>query len=414
MTFKVFRIASLILLATLVGCASLAPLLSQPTPVSAPSGQTTATPQPIALSTPTALPASEARILRVWLPPRFDPNADTASAKLLKQRLAAFEAAHPRLKIEVRIKAEAGETSLLNSLFITSAAAPKALPDLVALSRPDLEAAVLKGLIHPVDGLSSVLDDPNWYPYARELGHIQNIGYGLPFAADALVLVHRPGLKLEGWNTILASKELLVFPASDPQALVALTLYSSAGGRFVNDQGLPILDEIPLTQVLTLVHDAAQAKVLLPALVNYETGAQALQAYHDGRATLAIAWAADGRTSTDAIQLIPSLDSAAHTFATGWIWALAGSDPEIQQVGVELAEFLSADDFAGDWLHESGFLPTRLSQDTSLNSILEAAQAIPTNDVLAVLGPIMHQALTRILNGDQVDPVVRSVMEQFK
>jgi maltose-binding protein MalE len=413
MISKVLRIAYLICLAALAGCASLAPFLSQPTP--SPVSQTTSTPRPVAITTQTVLPPTSAvRILRVWLPPRFDPNADTESAKLLKQRLADFETVHPRLKIEIRIKAEAGETNLLNSLSATNAAAPKALPDLVALSRSDLEVAVLKGLIHPVDGLSTVLDDPNWYPYARELGHIQNIGYGLPFAGDALVLIHRPELELSTWDDILSSKEVLVFPASDPQELVALSLYSSAGGKLVNDQGLPTLEEGPLTQVLTLIHDAAEAQVLLPALVNYETGAQALQAYHDGRATMAIAWAADGRNATDAIQLVPSLNNAPHTFAAGWIWALAGSDPEIQQVATELAEYLIADDFVDDWLKESGYLPMRISQNTDVSAILDAAHAVPTNEVLSVLGPIMRQALTRILNGDQVDPVVRSVLEQLK
>ena len=52
--------------------------------------------------------------------------------------------------------------------------------------------------------------------------------------------------------------------------------------------------------------------------------------------------------------------------------------------------------------------------DTDVSAILDAAHAVPTNEVLSVLGPIMRQALTRILNGDQVDPVVRSVLEQLK
>ncbi len=412
MTSKVLRIAYCVILAALAGCANLAPLLSQPTP--APVLQTTATPQPFDVPTLTALPTTEARVLRIWLPPRFNPNADTASAKLLKQRLIDFEGAHPRLKLEVRIKAEEGQTSLLNSLSITGSAAPAALPDLIALSRPDLEVATLKGLLHPVDGLSTVLDDASWYPYARELGHIQNIGYGLPFAGDALVLIHRPELKINTWAEILASKEVLVFPAGDPQALVALALYVSAGGKLVNEQGLPTLEEEPLTQVLTLIQNAAEAKVLLPALVNYETSAQSLQAYHDQRATLAIAWTADGRDQADAIQLVPSLNGAPYTFANGWIWALAGSNPENQQVATELAEYLIADEFIGKWLGAGGYLPTRLSQTSEADAILNSAHVLPSNDVLLVLGPIMDQGLSRLLNGDQVQVVVRSVLEQVK
>ena len=412
MIARALRITFPLIFILLTGCASLAPLLSPPTP--APVFHATSTPKPIPLATATVLqPSSQLHILRIWLPPRFDPNADTDSAKLLKQRLADFELSHPRIKIEVRIKAEIGDTGLLNALSITSAAAPTALPDLVALSRPDLEAAAQKGLIHPVDGLSTVLHDPNWYPYAHELGDIQNIGYGLPFAGDMLVLIHRPGLDLKTWDDIVSSKEQVVFDAGDPQALTMLALYVSAGGKLVNEQGLPTLEEAPLTQTLTLIQNGLEKKAFLPAMINYETDAKSIQSYQDGLASVAIGWATDVR-STDVIQLVPGLDNSPHTFATGWIWALAGSDPEIQQVATELAEYLIADDFIGSWLKGSGFLPTRLPQNSNVDSILEAAHTLPTNDVLTVLGPIMHQAVTRIVNGDQVPAVVRSVMDQFK
>ena len=163
--------ASLIFLA---GCSSLAPLLAQltPTPVPVISSPevTPAASTPESDATETALPATGPRILRVWLPPQFDPDAGTESANLLKQRLADFETQHPGLEIEVRIKAEEGEANILNALSVTSMAAPTALPDLVALSRPALEAAALKGLLHPIDGLSTTLQDPNWYGYARQLG----------------------------------------------------------------------------------------------------------------------------------------------------------------------------------------------------------------------------------------------------
>jgi ABC-type glycerol-3-phosphate transport system substrate-binding protein len=423
MISKVLRIAStplrcgiiyFVMLASLSGCSSLTPFLAAPTPVPVP--QTTATPTPVPLATQTNLPAAaDVRTLRIWLPPRFDPNAGTDSANLLKQRLADFAASHPRIKIEVRIKAEDGDNGLLNSLVVTNGAASKALPDLVALSRPDLETAVLEGLVHPIDGLSTMLNDKNWYPYASELGHIQNIGYGLPFAGDALVMIHRPGLQVNTWDEFLASKEQLAFPAGDPQSLTVVALYMSAGGKLVNDKGVPALEAEPLTEAFTLIQKAVAAKVLLPALVNVETGTQSFQAYHDGRATMAIGWAADGRDKTDAIQAVPGLDAnKPYTFATGWVWALAGSDPEVQQVAAELAEYLIADDFAGSWLQGGGYLPTRLPQSTDVNTILEAAHTIPSDDVLSVLGPIIHQALTRLLNGDQVQPVVQSVMDQFK
>ena len=348
--------------------------------------------------------------MRVWLPPRFDPNADTESSKLLKGRLADFESSHRGLRIEVRVKAEEGQTSLLNALSIASAAAPSVLPDLVALSRLDFESAALTGLLHPMDGLSTMLDDPNWYAYARELGHVQNIGYGLPFAGDALVLIHRPELEINSREDIFTSEESLFFPAGDPQALFTLSLYISAGGNLVNEQGQPALEEEPLTQTLTLIQNGIETKAVSPSLLAFESDEQAYQAYGDGREGMVIAWAAN---KSGAIHPIPGIN-APHAFANGWMWALAGSEPEKQQIAVELAEYLIDDVFLNEWIREAGYLPTRLSQNTEVNGILESAQAIPSNDAIAVLGPIMNQALSRVLNGEQIEVIVRDALEQVK
>ena len=290
------------LLLLLVGCSSLAPLLSSRTPD--PVLRATSTPQLI--PTQSEPVESEARILRVWLPPQFDPESDTPSANLLKQRLADFVLEHPGIEIEVRIKAEEGEASLLNSLSVTNVVAPSVLPDLVALSRPDLESAALKGLLHPIDGLTSMLDDPNWYAYARELGHIQNIGYGLPFAGDALVLIHRPEIEASSWDAILSKEEPLLFFANDPQGLISLSLYVSADGKLLDEQGLPTLEEEPLTRVLTLIEQGVEANVFSPSLLNFETDAQALQVYRDGRANLIISWALND-VGNSMIQPIPNL-----------------------------------------------------------------------------------------------------------
>ncbi len=94
---------------------------------------------------------AEPEILRIWMPPQFNPNANNPAAVLLKKRLQDFEADHPGLEVDVRIKSESGDADLLSSLAITSMAAPNALPDLIALPRPSLESAAQKGLIKPLD-----------------------------------------------------------------------------------------------------------------------------------------------------------------------------------------------------------------------------------------------------------------------
>jgi len=106
--------------------------------VSTPSGLVTATGTEPA-SSPT--PASDANHLILWLPPEFDPHSGTPAGDLLNERLDAFINAHPGLTIEVRIKAVNGPGGLLDSLATTSAAAPAAIPSLVALPRGELETA---------------------------------------------------------------------------------------------------------------------------------------------------------------------------------------------------------------------------------------------------------------------------------
>ena len=420
-TVRTTLYASLIFLA---GCSSLAPFLAQltpsPVPVIPSPEETPATSTPEPDATATALPGTGLRILRVWLPPQFDPNAGTESANLLKQRLADFEMRHSGLEIELRIKAEEGEANILNALSVTSMAAPGALPDLVALSRPSLEAAALKGLLHPIDGLSATLQDPNWYGYARQLGKVENIGYGLPFAGNAFALVYRSELgEFTNWEEILGSEAVLSFPAGDPQGLVGLSLYASAGGEIVNSQGLPTLDQAILTRLLSLIEDGLGASMLSPSLAIVGADTQALQLYRDRNASMVITWASNFRPVSDEKMIpLPGLDETSYSFATGWMWSLAGSSTENQALAVELAEYLIADEFIGEWTREAGYLPTRPSsvdgQDPILAALIESAKPIPSNDVLSVLGQLMQDALIRVLNGERPEAVAGSVVDSLR
>jgi len=403
------------------GCSSLEPLLASLTPPSpAPTRTARATSTPLPPPTATASVEPENSGLRIWLPAQFNPGTEGAASEMLAQKLSEFEAQHPDLKIEVRIKKAENDGDMLNALSLTSAAAPSALPDLVLLSRPDFEMAALLGLLHPIDGLSTSLDDPNWYSYAQQLGQIQNTGYGLPFLGNALVLVYYPELgQIVTWEDVLGRKGQIVFPAGNSQALIGLSLYASAGGKILDAQGLPTLEQEALTRVLTLVGQGLSKEVFPPSLANITNEAQALQIYRTGSANKAIVWYLSYRPSEDgAITPLPGLDDMPFSYASGWIWALAGARPENQQLAVELAESLVAEDFLAAWTRATGYLPTRPSiveeEDRTMTAILESAHPIPSNDVLAVLGPLMQEALTRVLNGEKPEDVAASIVENLR
>lgn len=428
---RIFRTVCYGLLILLTGCSSLQSIdsnwinniLYTPTPI--PTKIITPTPHPAQTSEvspgqPNSTGAAP-RILRVWLPPQFNPETNNPASALLKQRLNSFAVQHPGLEIDVRIKSEDGDADLLNSLAITSMAAPNVLPDLIALPRPMLEAAVQKKLVQPLGDFSTQLQNSNWFPYAQELAKINGTPYGVPFVGDAWVIVYRPELVwIKTWDDILLSEGHLIFPGADLQAQVGLSLYMSAGGQLLNSQGKPAFDQDILTQVLEIFAKGRAAKLFPEASVNISSDSQSLQEYRARHANMAIMHYSQYQPSQDGlVQPLMGLKQDHYTFSTGWVWALAGQNSDNQQLSTQLITFLTADDFLTEWTKQTTYLPTRRSNadqgsDSPIPAIIEAAQPSPSTDTLSVLGPAMEEAITRVLKGEQPDAVARDVIEKMK
>ncbi|HNT25437.1 MAG TPA: extracellular solute-binding protein [Anaerolineales bacterium] len=406
--FLIYLLAAVIL----VSCGP-----AQPTPAA------TATPAAIQASpTPTGAatqgPGAEAAsplTLKLWLPPDFDPNSNTQASELLRAQLDTFAASHPDVRLEVRVKALEGPGGLLDSLYAASAAAPLALPDLIALPRPLLEAAALKGLVYSYDGLTAIMDQDGWYSYAQQLAHLQSSIFGLPFAGDALVLVYRPAT-LEtppgNWADVTALGSPLLFSASDPEALFTLALYQSAGGPIQDEQGRPTLDQETLAQVFSFYRQSAQSGVMPYWLTQYETEEQVWAAFADGQASMAVAWLGYYLNHAGTLPVIataapiPTADGTPYTLATGWVWALASPDPLHRQVSAELAEHLVDPAFLAQWTPAAGYLPVHQTtpegwSDASLRSLTGrvalSARLTPSIDLLSGLGSAMRTAVVQVL-----------------
>jgi multiple sugar transport system substrate-binding protein len=389
------------------------------TPVEPPPQEITPTPTitPPPVTQPT--PATERAVtLQIWLPPQFDPAGDNAAAGLLQARLDEFTAQRPRVKVEVRIKTPNGPGGLLDSLSTASAAAPLALPDLIALPRSTLEEATLKGLVFPIDGLTHSLEEQDWYGFAQQLGHLQTSAIGLPFAADALVMLYRPA-EIEraprDWESVLALNDPLVFPAADTQALFTLTQYLAAGGQVQGPDGRPLLEIDPLSDVLKFYQAAEDADVMPFWLTQYTTDDQAWEAYRDNRSNLAITWISrylkELPADTSAAPL-PTRNGQPFTLVDGWVWALPNPHFERHAVSIELAEHLIAGEFLGEWTAAAGYLPPRASALTGWNNsalralvsqVAQTALITPQADVLAAISPALQQVTVEVLK-EQADP----------
>ena len=428
--------------ATPIGVRSATPIgVRSATPSSTSAGQSTLTPRPAQSSTPDATiqsatpngvrsvtpaqltpdnktPMGKSQTLLIWVPPQFDPSNGTPGSDKLKARLAAFENENPGLKVQVRVKGASGSGGLLESLSAASAAAPGTLPSLIATSRSDLETAALKGLVFPLDGMSRLVDDADWYSYSRQLALIQGTAFGLPFAGDSLLMLYRPA-KLPtpptDWPGLIKAALPASFPAADNQSLLTLLLYLSAGGQVKDSQGRPTLQAEPLTQVLRLYADGQKAGIFPNWLAQYQTDGQAWQAYREQRTQLLITWSSryliDLPADTSAVP-IPSLGGQSLTLATGWLWALVDPSADRRSAAVRLAEYLVNSDFLAQWSAATGYLPTRPSSLTGwsnqslralLSPVLLSSQVRPANDLLLGLGPILQEATLQIIK-QQGDP----------
>ncbi len=422
-------LASLLLVSGCNGIPFLQPAPSQasqtPVGTSAPALET-ATPGP----TGTAPAAGNPSALTLWVPPQFDPNSGTPAGSLLKQRLDEFSQQHDNVKLDVRVKAVSGPANLLDSLTATSAAASQALPDLVALSRSDLESAALKGLLVPFDGLTKLPNDNDWYNYARQLALVQGSTFGLPFAGDALVMVYRPsGVTDLGadWAGITRQHSPLAFPAADSQALLTLALYQAEGGPIEDSQRRPTLSADALAQVLDLYLNGTREGTFPSWIVQVETDAQAWQAFHDQRAQMMVTWMSRYLSELPvdaAAQPLPVTGAAPFTLSTGWAWAMANTSADRRTLSVELAEWLVQSDFLAKWTAAAGYLPPRPTAlsgwtDQSLQSLVSqvvlTAQDLPSNDTLAALGPDLRDATLEVLKGES-DPATaaQTAAEQLK
>lgn len=400
-----------------LGACSGIPLPGQP------SITTTLEPPPAVspTSTPFTAPVTPTpgpTTLRLWLPPQFDPRQDGPASRLLQEQLDTFVEQHPGVRIEVRVKALDGPGGLLDALSTANAAAPLALPDLILLPRAHLETAALKGLLTPFDGLSTSINDDDWYAYAKELARLQDSTFGLPLAGDGQVMLYRPAEIIEppkNWPNLLALSSPFIFPAADEQALFTLQQYLATGAPVQDAEGRPTLDPAALTEVLDYFAKASSAGVMPFWLTQFTTGNQAWKAYNENSGSLvavpASRYLQDLPGDSIAAQL-PTQNGKPFTLVDGWVWALSNPQPDRHELSVALAESMTSSDFLAQWSMAAGYLPPRRSALASwsnrslrgpVENMVESAHILPPIDALAVLSPALHQATIEVLKQES-DP----------
>jgi ABC-type glycerol-3-phosphate transport system substrate-binding protein len=351
--------------------------------------------------------------LRLWLPPDFAPDINSASGRLLAEQLSAFEDRAAGTALEVRIKAASGQGGLLTSLITAANAAPGVLPHLIALRRDDLVTAAAAGLVTPLDGLVSADFLAGYYPFAQAMGRASGAWVGLPFAADARVVVYQTGTYATPpltWEQVTTGT--VVLPGAEPSALSLVSTYLSLGGILADTNGQLRLDADLLAQSLQHYRDL-QTQGLLPlSTLDYADTFSTWQVFRERRAGLAVTSAERYlaeyfRVEGSAATLLPTDGSPRLALADGWCWAIVNTEPERHPLAAQLLAWLTAPEQHAAWTEAAMVLPTHTAALAGWQSqrlvpfvsdVLAHAQLQPPGQVLAVVGPALRQALADVLN----------------
>jgi ABC-type glycerol-3-phosphate transport system substrate-binding protein len=385
------------------------------------------TPVPGDLATPTGTPTltpeatlapGDPIILRIWIPPQFNPDPETTAGQLFQNRLSQFRAIHPEVEIQVRIKAEAGPGGLLESLQATRSVAPATLPDLVLLPQRELQNAARLELLLPLNETLFATANEDWYDFALELGTRDGESYGVPFVLDALTLFYRPEfveMPPRDWNATLNLGQPFLFAVASPDANFSQALYLAAGAETLDPDGHPSIQPNTLTTILTFYRNIQLREVLPAGAIDLNSEDDVYQAYLRGEANAVITWLsyylAEPNEATS-VAGIPTVSGSPYTLVTGWSWGIGKTDETNRDLRLALARFLSASDFLAAWSDAAGYFPSRPSaldgwpesnERAIVSQLTLSAHPFPGVEVQNIFGPVFQEATLAVLR-DGVSP----------
>jgi hypothetical protein len=396
------------------------------TDVPEPTGVTGEATDVVDTQTPTPAPPPENLIL--WLPPDLDPNAETAAAAILRDRLDEFAYLNT-IEIDVRIKAVSGGGGLLDALRTTHAAAPTSSPDVVALSRDHLLQASQSDVVFLNEGLKTVIGDLDWYNFGRDAATVQGEVMAVPFKGVPMGLVYQSLNQLipsNEWSETRLNYGFFGFAADDPRGTFLLLLYLSLGGQVQNEQGLTILQEAPLNAALQTLKDGLNTRHFSDLVTTMQHSEQVWIEFSSRRidtAFLPVDVVLKGRETTpDAPD--PAFTSPSMTLTDAWVWALGSQEPQRQELAVALIAHLSETQFLAKWSEALKEIPARPSalgswEESSLKPALEkmasGAVLYPPDSVMNNIGPILRNATLLILRDNaDVGETTKQALESVK
>ena len=379
----------------------------------------TGTESPIeAAATETPLPTPTSYNILLWVPPAFDVDQDTKAGKALEDLIKTYIGDHPNVNIHIRVKATGGDSSMINTLTTASHVAQDVLPSLALISRSDMETAVQRNLILPLE-TEVFSDNDSWYNFARQSAAVDSTIYGIPVAGDGLILTYKTaktGTELGDWQDILTRGLPIGFAPSSSTSLFGLFVYMSLGGKITNDQGQPYLDQQKLFDTLNFFLTGGQNGAFPPAIAQLVDQSQVWQRFNDGTLSIIVSNLSGYRHYQDpdlSLRTLPLAEGVTeYPLINTWNLVVLEENPTIQPEVIRFAEYFSDKNVNDAFSSAAGFLPVRNSEHKTwsedpqfgmVQSMSEKGLLIPNSQITNKIIPIINNAVVQVIK-NQMSP----------
>lgn len=342
----------------------------------------------------------------------------------VESSLRRFRRDNPDLNVEVVVKKASGKGGVLDFLRTAREVAPAILPDVAVIDATDLDQAFSEGLIRPFDDRLDRAIVQDLLSAARRMGTVDERLVGLPLGMDMQHVVYRTQIFTETapmlWTDIFSQSVRYLFPAKGDNGQVnnaTLAQYLSAGGRLIDEQGNPKIDDTALRTVLTTYQKAREAGLIDSSLADISTLEELWPFYVELQAGLVQVsvrqYVVERETlvnSDYAAIPVQTPENTPISIVHGWVLVLVTEDYARQQAALTLIETFLATPTVVTWNRINHSIPTRdsafqeLAGDDPywvfLRTQLNNAQPEPGVRDYELVGRLLQQATEQVIRGE--------------
>ncbi len=393
----------------------------QPAPVAIPSPLPviTASGTPPAVASAEMLPADDtARQLVIWAPAFFQSALDVRTNDALATVYEQFERSHPGVHIDVQLRADSGEASLLNYLRRAQRVAPTILPDIILLDAQQLWQVAELELLSPIEQ-QQLGAGVEFYPFAVDALPANDELAAVPYTTDLLHLVYYPAAlpaAPQTWAEFLTAEQSLIFAGGKSENLseFAYLQYLGAGGRLAIAEALN--GEL-LLAFFTFLAEAQALDLISASVLEITTDDAAWDKFAAAEQGMAAASTHVLLQHWDAINSgtvryapLPTQSGVALSVARVWVFAVVAGDAGQQELSSTLIRAFLEPTLHSQWSRTVMQIPSQpaafeLWRNSSpyyefMQSTLAVTHAFPSSRRFAELGRRLQTAQKLLLRNE--------------